>query len=297
MVAILFAISGIAAVAGVGAILLGVPNYEFGLGNALIMSGAVAIVGAMIVFGLAATVRELRRVGRLLERPARTPRPADADAAARAAARAGAAPRPQPLSPGRRPPEQRLGPIPSADRPPMDFDRLRPSGRDEGEPPVVDEVDTVPLSPAGLGRSAPIPPPPSPLPEPRFEPRAEPPPAPSIRTPPPGRPQQPPRPTRNIFDPNWSRGGTARSEPERPLSERAAPPQPEEPPASPPSEQAGAGQSAPSQPMPVSILKSGVIDGMAYTLYTDGSIEAQLPSGVMRFASIDELREHLEKHS
>jgi hypothetical protein len=274
MVAILFAISGIAAVAGVGAILIGSENYEFGLGNTLIMSGAVGIVGAMIVFGLAATVRELRRVGRLLERPTRQPRPVDADAAARAAARAGAAPRPQPLSPGRRPPEQRLGPIPSADRP-LDFDRLRPSGRDEGELPVVDEVETVPLSPAGLGRSAPTPPPPSPLPETRFEPRAEPPPAPSIRTPPPARPQQPPRPTRNIFDPNWSRGGAGRSEPERPLSERAAP----------------------SQPMPVSILKSGVIDGMAYTLYTDGSIEAQLPSGVMRFASIDELREHLEKHS
>jgi hypothetical protein len=79
--------------------------------------------------------------------------------------------------------------------------------------------------------------------------------------------------------------------------ERAAPPQPEEPLASPPAEPALGGQSAPPQPMPVSILKSGVIDGMAYTLYTDGSIEAQLPSGVMRFASIDELREHLEKHS
>ena len=76
MVAILFAISGVAAVAGLGAILVGFPNYEFGLGNTLIMSGAVAIVGAMIVFGLAATVRELRRVGRLLERPARQPRPA-----------------------------------------------------------------------------------------------------------------------------------------------------------------------------------------------------------------------------
>ena len=31
------------------------------------------------------------------------------------------------------------------------------------------------------------------------------------------------------------------------------------------------------QPTPVAILKSGVIDGMGYTLYTDGSIEAQLP--------------------
>ena len=80
MVAILFAISGIAAVAGVGAILVGFPNYEFGLGNTLILSGVVAIVGALIVFGLAATVRELRRVGRLLERPARQPRPVDAEA-------------------------------------------------------------------------------------------------------------------------------------------------------------------------------------------------------------------------
>jgi hypothetical protein len=45
---------------------------------------------------------------------------------------------------------------------------------------------------------------------------------------------------------------------------------------------------------PIAILKSGVIDGMAYTLYTDGSIEAELPQGTMRFGSIDELRTHLE---
>lgn len=48
-------------------------------------------------------------------------------------------------------------------------------------------------------------------------------------------------------------------------------------------------------PKPVTILKSGVIDGMAYTLYTDGSIEAQLPTGLMRFASIDDLRTYLER--
>ncbi|HYY37186.1 MAG TPA: DUF308 domain-containing protein, partial [Xanthobacteraceae bacterium] len=46
----------------------------------------------------------------------------------------------------------------------------------------------------------------------------------------------------------------------------------------------------------VTILKSGVIDGMAYTLYTDGSIEAQLPQGTMRFASIEELRVYLEQN-
>lgn len=46
---------------------------------------------------------------------------------------------------------------------------------------------------------------------------------------------------------------------------------------------------------PVSVLKSGVVDGMAYTLYSDGSIEAQLPQGTLRFGSITELRHHLEQ--
>ena len=44
----------------------------------------------------------------------------------------------------------------------------------------------------------------------------------------------------------------------------------------------------------VAILKSGVVDGMAYTLYSDGSIEAQLPQGTFRFGSITELRSHIE---
>ena len=35
------------------------------------------------------------------------------------------------------------------------------------------------------------------------------------------------------------------------------------------------------------ILKSGVIDGMPYTLYANGSIEAQLPQGMVKFASVD----------
>src|SRR4029077_20604860 len=38
----------------------------------------------------------------------------------------------------------------------------------------------------------------------------------------------------------------------------------------------------------VTVLKSGVVDGMAYSLYSDGSIEAQMPEGMTRFASIDE---------
>jgi len=45
----------------------------------------------------------------------------------------------------------------------------------------------------------------------------------------------------------------------------------------------------------ITVLKSGVVDGMAYSLYSDGSIEAQMPEGMMRFASIDELRAHLDQ--
>jgi len=45
------------------------------------------------------------------------------------------------------------------------------------------------------------------------------------------------------------------------------------------------------------ILKSGVVDGMAYTLYTDGSIEAKLPEGTIRFGSVAELRAHIESSS
>lgn len=73
--------------------------------------------------------------------------------------------------------------------------------------------------------------------------------------------------------------------PERPPREPAAPPEVPEPPAAGP------------QRTTVAILKSGVVDGMAYTLYVDGSIEAELPQGTLRFASIEELRSHLEKNA
>ena len=67
-----------------------------------------------------------------------------------------------------------------------------------------------------------------------------------------------------------------------------------------PSEIPDRDEPAPAQPARargVTVLKSGVVDGMAYSLYSDGSIEAQMPEGLMRFASIDELREHLENRS
>jgi hypothetical protein len=52
-----------------------------------------------------------------------------------------------------------------------------------------------------------------------------------------------------------------------------------------------------NEPRAVAILKSGVVDGMGYTLYVDGSIEAELPQGTLRFSSINDLRDHLENNS
>jgi hypothetical protein len=60
-----------------------------------------------------------------------------------------------------------------------------------------------------------------------------------------------------------------------------------------PRESEGVAIRPPREPQAVSVLKSGVIEGMAYTLYSDGSIEADLPQGMMRFPSIDALRRHL----
>jgi hypothetical protein len=65
----------------------------------------------------------------------------------------------------------------------------------------------------------------------------------------------------------------------------------------PPLEPAHAPPPLPEAPVagaPVSVLKSGVVEGMPYTLYSDGSIEAQLPQGTLRFGSISALRSHIE---
>jgi hypothetical protein len=51
----------------------------------------------------------------------------------------------------------------------------------------------------------------------------------------------------------------------------------------------------PSEAPPITILKSGVVDGMAYSLYSDGSIEAQMPEGMVRFSSLEELRNYLDQ--
>jgi len=54
------------------------------------------------------------------------------------------------------------------------------------------------------------------------------------------------------------------------------------------------GEEEPPAPEPeITVLKAGTIGGMAYKLYSDGSIEADLPDGTLRFASLQELRDHV----
>jgi hypothetical protein len=73
-------------------------------------------------------------------------------------------------------------------------------------------------------------------------------------------------------------------QPERPMPRVSMP----EPQISPRTEaEPAANRAAPT------VLKSGVIEGMAYTLYSDGSIEAELAQGSMRFDSIPALRAYL----
>jgi len=377
MYALLLVLSIVSTAVGVCAIGFGVPNHEFGLGNTLIVSGSVAIVGGMLTFGLAVAVRQLRRVVDALGQrpvpapaPRRQPGPETAEGAP-PPRRPPGPPVPYPPRPDAREPRPEIRPAPppppapvmeAPEPPPME--RPRPSifgvGRAPGEPPIVDEPDTVPLAPnrtpaAPIGRGGPPPMPermPERMPEPPPEPRAMPEPRPASpaeimarlanlastpqRPAPPPRPEPPrapapaserspeARPRQNMFDTLWpaevratrqSQSETIarapkqearpeskpdarpepkvdvqepkrdfRAEPESRPELRFEPPMPREPMTPPPAEQ-----------RPIAILKSGVIDGMAYTLYTDGSIEAELPQGTMRFGSIDELRTHLEK--
>src|SRR5262249_27045012 len=201
--------------------------------------GGVGIGGGLMVVGLAAAVRELDRVGRLLERPA--PRPArstDVDAATRGPGRVVVPARTQPATPARRPTEPRSEPTALPERPTLEPDRVRPTGvtgtRRAAEPPIVDDAD-VPLSPLGVGRPAQRPPVASSQGDEMIEPRCEPPPPASSRRFESARPQdesvrpqERERPKRNLFDPTWPSAASARRPPDHePDPSRIEPGQPD----------------------------------------------------------------------
>src|ERR1700676_5542476 len=272
--------------AGLLAIGFGIPVKEFSFGNTLIVTGAVAACTGMIMLGLWMVVRELKNIARRLGPGV----PRELPVAALSAALGDQAPedggflfshdQPAPKNAGSgepgapsAPPWQddaaSRGPEPVESAPAVKPRRnllFSSSSRKERERA---EARTSDLSAAELQASFPAAPP-----------AAEP-----VEAPP------------ATFDDAWPKSERARGA-EAPLARRGG----RSPStfAEPGSDAAGAERNPPPAPRSdnapqVTVLKSGVVDGMAYSLYSDGSIEAQMPEGMMRFASIDELRSHLDQ--
>lgn len=224
-------------------------------------------------------------------------------------------PAPMPAAP--RPAEHRMSehrvaaPPAEEEKGPLQWLRKKPStpaaAPSASEPPMVDVPDEAPLSP----RPPRLPfttPPMAAEPEPKAEPRMWTPPGRDAgELKPVSRNEQIPRvapqadPTKDkMFDVVWPDGRhTPPPVVPEPAARREAKAEAPAPAAR--REEPAAEKQSDELPLPPAnertpaVLKSGVIDGMAYTLYADGSIEADLPSGVIKFASVDALRAHLEK--
>ena len=318
---LLYVVGALAAIGGAAAILFGIPVKEFSFGDTLIVSGTVSLVGGLIVVGLAAAVSQLQRLAEMVgARPlSRSGRPVDVLEAARGS-RAPFPPKPK----SERAPVSELPPFV-----PAPIEERITAEEEPGAAPSIRNPD-LPLPSEEPAEEAPVlkpaasAPPPFRFPEPPKAPplssKAEPPPraarsfesslpewrksAPAPAEPPRTEPAQPP-----YFDAMWK--NEPRTPPAAPPAEAELPrtraaepfkwPEPEPPvrakpaEAEPAPELAQPAQEAEEPPRAVAVLKSGVVDGMGYTLYVDGSIEAELPDGTLRFASINELRAHLEK--
>jgi hypothetical protein len=283
MIALLIAGIGFL-LAGLLGIAYGIPIKEFSFGNTVIIAGAVTACTGMIMIALCVVVRELKAVARHLETAG-----APATRPGSAFPLSSAAPRDQ--APGNDGfPFDQPGAAISADAdpgaPPPWHEETAARERTRNEPPPVPAAEAAPTpkprrnllfsSTARKERE-------------RTEGRAAEPAVTDSRTPPvvappPANPAEPPP---AAFEDAWP-------QPERPRSvdvrrntrTPASSTEPNPAAAQPPRRE---------EPQAVTVLKSGIVDGMAYSLYSDGSIEAQMPEGMMRFASIDELRAHLDQ--
>jgi len=271
-------------IAGIGAVLacllaiaFGIPIKEFGFGNTLILVGVIAVCTGMILLGLWLVVRELKIIAQRLrpaDQRARTALPSIVPGAVEPGMAASdddefAFGRDRALAdnaePGAPPPwhdeaasRVRVDASEAAEPAPKPRRNLLFSSTSRKERERAEARAAGPTAPA-RPTAAPAPPAVPPVPEP-----AEAPPA--------------------TFDLAWPRSERARDAEVPPQRRNSGAPSttPE-----------GAARNE-DQPPPVTVLKSGVVDGMAYSLYSDGSIEAQMPEGMMRFASIDDLRAHLD---
>ena len=77
MYLVLFGLGLLVIAAGFLTIGFGIPINAFSLGNTLIVAGTIAVVGGLVVVGLAAALRQLNRIGEALNsRPLARPAPA-----------------------------------------------------------------------------------------------------------------------------------------------------------------------------------------------------------------------------
>jgi hypothetical protein len=316
MHAFLLSIGLIATAIGMFTIGFGIPISEFSFGNTLISSGTVSVMGGLTLIGLSAAVRELRRIADALagRSALRSTRSDSTEALGMRGARGTFPPKPNTEGTGRETrSEPRLTTVYSNDAPSDETARPRPNivpiVRAVGESALVEERDSVPLSPHASARATGTAPS-------RSEHTADVKPTqqtsksgagttPAARSTvlevpriAPDRPADKPH-RANLFDAVWpaeSKGAEPPSANETVRAAKKAANRIEPVLSVTKRDDAAAAPRAAVDARPVSILKSGVIDGMAYTLYTDGSIEAQLAEGAMRFNSIDALRVHLEGH-
>lgn len=287
MILALLIVGIFAVLAGLLAILFGYSVREFSVGSTLIISGTIGVCTGMLLVGLHLLLLELRGIARRLAAGSAASSEVRVRPVLPGLAMPGApAPEPALASPAKTEP----GPPPAAGPPPWQSEaalRERP-GAEAPEPPTPPAAPEAPrrrnLLFASTSRKE------------RERAEAKPTEGPQPSHEEPAAPDGPPA----SFDDAWPKPERMRP-PEPPVTARrppprspsifaeAAPPPPAPEPAPSPEPPAAAEQA------PVTVLKSGVVDGMAYSLYSDGSIEAQMPEGMMRFASIDELRAHLDQ--
>lgn len=287
-------------VLGLLAIGFGIPISDSSFGNALLIAGVVILCTGLILTGMWFVGRELAGIAKLLAQGARAASPDMLSI--RPSARSSlpdpfVSPANEPaFTPADQPTINEGTPDRSVPPPWADEAASRSKGRavaPEIPPVTVDPVDTQPVSAPAPDRPARR----NLLFATKRRDKSE-------QTAPGGAPLQTPAlesEPRVSFDNAWPNPSRSHGPADRNDAPGAAMGAPAE---------AGTGQSAPrsdhahaqteplraDQSADVTVIKSGVVDGMAYTLYSDGSIEAQMTGeGLVRFASLDALRTYLDQ--
>jgi hypothetical protein len=273
--------------AGLLGIALGIPVKEFSFGNTEILGGVIVACTGAIMLGLWMVIRELRDIAQELAfGAATTPRAAlpQADAGPTPHDRADENDEFLFNQPGAADPAEAEPAVPPSapSTPPPWHEETAARDRVRGDPPPALPASAAEAAPAAKQRRNLL----FSSTSRKERERAE--------APAPAKAGEPP----GTFEEAWPQPERARP-PEAPFRRSARAPSTVAEVNAGPAVDRPADRPPPAirneDPPAVTMLKSGVVDGMAYSLYSDGSIEAQMPEGMMRFASIDELRAYLDQ--